>query len=105
MWQVLSLGAVRFIKPHIYGFNNFVVIFVEDTVGVRFETISNHEAFIGFRLKFRLMMRLTNPTWCAEDLEVTYIGLLTNQKAGINFFEKIYKNPPIGGWGASFICS
>ena len=43
---------------------------------MRFKAIANHEAFVSFRFEFRLMMRLTDPTRCVENLEVTHIGFL-----------------------------
>ena len=46
MRQVLSLRAISFIESHIYSFNNFVVVVVEDVVGVRVLSITKYKALM-----------------------------------------------------------
>src|ERR1041385_2315676 len=60
-------------------FDNFIMANIEDSVGVRVDTITKHETLTCFGCKFGLVMRITNPAGCTEYFEVTYIGFLTDQ--------------------------
>src|ERR1041385_6015854 len=77
-WQVLSLRAVIFIKPHVYSLKKFVMTDIVDSVGVRVDTITKHETLTCFGCKLGLVMRITNPAGCTEYFEVTHIGFLTD---------------------------
>jgi hypothetical protein len=68
------------IEPHIYSFNNLVVIGVEDSVGVQVLSVTKHKTFMCFRCKFRIVMRICNPTFSTEDFEITHIGFLVSEE-------------------------
>ena len=43
----VALFAIRqIIKPHVYSFDNLMMVDVEDSVGVRFETVTKHGTLI-----------------------------------------------------------
>ena len=90
---MLSLRAISLIEPHIYSFNNLVVIGVEDSVGVRVLSVTKHKTFMCFRCKFSIVMRISNPTFCTEDFEITHIGFLVSEEfigSLLEEFVKIY---------------
>src|SRR4051812_47368764 len=76
---MLSLRAISFIKPRIYSFNNLVKNVVEDSIGVRVLSVTKHKTSVCFWCKFRVVMRMSNPTFSAEDFEITHIGFLVSE--------------------------
>ena len=92
---MFSLRAVSLIEPHIYSFNNFVVISVEDSVGLRLLSLTKHITLMCFRCKFGSVMWIPNPTPCAEDFEITYLGFLTREQLIRGLFEEFVKRYPV----------
>ena len=92
---MLSLRAISLIEPHIYSFNNLVMTGVENSVGVRVLTITEHKTFMCFRCKFRIVMRISNPTFCTEDFEITHIWLFVSEELISSFVEEFVKIYPV----------
>ena len=66
---------------------------VEDSVGVRVLSVTKHKTFMCFRCKFRIVMRISNPTFSTEDFEITHIGFLVSEEfigSLLEEFVKIY---------------
>ena len=102
---MLSLQAISLIEPHIYSFNNLVVIGVEDSVGVRVISITKNKTFMCFWCKFRVMVRISNPAFSTEDFEITYIGFLISEEFIGSLFEEFLETYPIDGVTCSIIAS
>src|SRR3990170_6494081 len=101
---MLSLRDISFIEPHIYSFNNFVVNVVEDSVGVRVLSVTKHKTFLCFRCKFRIVMRISNPTFSTEDFEITHIGFLVSEEFICGLFEEFVKIYPVDDVARSVNC-
>ena len=101
---MLSLQAISFIEPHIYSFNNLVMTGVEDSVGVRVLTITEHKTVMCFRCKFRTVMRISSPTFSTEDFEITHIGFLVSEEFICILLEEFVKIYPVDDVARSINC-
>ena len=61
------------------------------TVDARVLTITEHKTFMCFRCEFRIVMRISNPTFCTEDFEITRIGFLVDEEFIGCFLQKLVK--------------
>src|SRR3954469_21636810 len=91
-------------SPHIYSFNNLVVNVVEDYVGVRVLSITKHKTFMCFRCKFRIVMRISNPTFSTEDFEITYIRFLVSEEFICSLLEEFVKIYSVDDMARSINC-